>query len=724
MRKTWNTLTALLLALALLTTWTSAGEFSTASDGSDAAALAAVDEAVCASEAESVGAVETESVGDLEAEAEPESAPDAQSQEATEVALSAQAETDILEKCTVHAVSAAAKAITPQTSTVQLGLTVVPPYGSALTVQGMVYAPDGGSIHPEDYRVTLYVQLSENDVYWVKPYEKKPFAEINEDGSFSLEYRTGGYDSTAKLLHVLLIPADFKPALHNFDDAKAHALDYVKVVRDKTGSYTLTPNRTAPAPSPGKPSGLKVSEQKIAVNVGFYTQGQPGDKLSIHQIRSQLVKSAAFADTVRFYSATGEITPAYEEAHKLGLSVIGTAWLSRSSSDNQKEINALIELCNKGLVDVACVGSETLLRGDLTPQQLISCLNEVRAGIKDKSLPVTTADSAAKLMESPNVRNACDLLMPNIYPYWEGVAVEDAMNSFTSTMQNMELCSQGKEILVSETGWPSEGQTKKQAVPGEAQAAAYFNAVRDWSRATGTVVLWFDAADEPWKKSAEGEAGAHWGLMTSDLTLKEGFRSTPFFEVITLPEVPEPLVAPTLQSVKNDRNGVTVRWKKVSGAVRYEVCCKSGNDWKTVGSTGSASLTVKTGTASLKSGKSYSFAVRAVGAETESPLSSGKTVVYVAAPVWSGVKYNKKGFLLASWKKLSGVSGYQIQYTTGKNYSAGAKTVTIPKASSASRRITGLKRGKTCKLRLRSYKSVSGKRVWSAWSSDKTVRIM
>lgn len=712
MRKAWNTLTALLLALALLTTWASAGEFVPEMDGTNADALAAM--------AENASVSKAECPEDLQVEAS-ESAPDVDAQETTENALSVQEEPCLLEAASAKA---AADELVPQTSTVQLCLTVVPPYGSALPVQGMVSAPDGTKIRPEDYRVTLYVQVSDNDVYWVKPYESKPYVEVNEDGSFSLEYRTGGYDSKAKFLHVLLIPADYTPPLHDFDDAKAHALDYVKVVRDKTGSCSLTPSRTLPALSPGKPSGLKVSEQKIAVNVGFYTQGQPGDKLSAHQIRSQLVKAAAFADTVRFYSATGEISPAYEEAHKLGLSVIGTAWLSRSSDDNQKEMNALIELCNKGYVDVACVGTETLLRGDLTPQQLISCLNQVREGLKDKRIPVTTADSAGKLMESPNVRNACDLLMPNIYPYWEGVAVEDALSSFTSTMRDMELCSQGKEVLVSETGWPTAGQTKKQAVPGEAQAAAYFNAVRDWSRSTGTVVLWFDAADEPWKKSAEGEAGAHWGLMTSDLTLKEGFRSTTFFDGITLPDVPEPLAAPTVQSVKNARDGVTVNWKKVNEAVRYEVCCKIGSDWKTVGSTGKTSLTVKTGKVSLKSGKSYSFAVRAVGTETESPLSGAKTVIYVAAPVWSSVKYSKKGFLLTNWKKLSGVSGYQIQYTTGKSYNAGTKTVTLPKASTASRRITGLKRGKTCKLRLRSYKTVSGKRVWSAWSNDKTVRIV
>ena len=115
--------------------------------------------------------------------------------------------------------------------------------------------------------------------------------------------------------------------------------------------------------------------------------------------------------------------------------------------------------------------------------------------------------------------------MPNIYPYWEQIPVSAAMNAFSSEVDSLKALSPGKEIIISETGWPTEGSD----TAGPAEAAAYFTAVREWSLSTGTQVLWFAAFDEPWKAAAEGAAGAHWGLMGTDLALKDCFAGTEFF---------------------------------------------------------------------------------------------------------------------------------------------------------------------------------------------------
>ena len=407
-----------------------------------------------------------------------------------------------------------------------IALTHVPAYGESGAFTGVVFTEDGSAFEPSACRVTLYVELPQWGTFWPKPTMEQPYVELSSEGSFTISYDSAiSSDLEAVSLHLLLLPAEYFPT-QDFAAAQAKALDHIRITRTADGGITVSPQRNVPIPpEPASASVLPVSPEKIAVNVGFYTTGMPGSGLDPALIRAELGTVADFADTVRFYGAAGELYPAYEIAHTFGLKTVGTAWLSGDRAANQRELDALIDHCNNGYVSVACVGSETLMRGDLGAAELISYMEYVRARLTDRSISVTTSDSAYLLLENPSLRDACDLLMPNIYPYWEKIPVSAAMNAFSSEVDSLKALSPGKEIIVSETGWPTEGSD----TAGPAEAAAYFTAVREWSLSTGTQVLWFAAFDEPWKAAVEGAAGAHWGLMGTDFTLKDCFAGTDFF---------------------------------------------------------------------------------------------------------------------------------------------------------------------------------------------------
>lgn len=72
------------------------------------------------------------------------------------------------------------------------------------------------------------------------------------------------------------------------------------------------------------------------------------------------------------------------------------------------------------------------------------------------------------------------------------------------------------------------------------------------------------------------------------------------------------------------------------------------------------------------------------------------------------------------WKKVSGAEGYQIRYSTSSKMT-NAKLVTIKKASTVSKKITGLKGGKKYYIQIRTYITVDGKKVYSDWSAKKSV---
>ena len=420
--------------------------------------------------------------------------------------------------------------------TPEIALTFVPEYGRHLPLVGYIYKEGGGTYTTSDYRITVFLQVSEGGNYYVKPTNATPYVDLYEDGVFSLDFISGGNDITAKVLHVMLIPSSYTPngsGEASFRAAENAALDYVKITRTEDGEFTLDkPERYHEVPPP-ETTVLPVSSSKIAVNVGFYTDGSfPGSPLSVTLIKQQLEMVKPFANVVRFYSSGGEVQKAYAIARSMGLSVVGTAWLSGNANDDKAELDALIQNCNDGNVQVACVGSETLLRHDLTAAKLIQYIQYVRERLTDKSIPVTTADNLADLVKNRNVLKECDLIMPNCYPFWEGKNISDAGRSFSQSIEYMQAVCRDKQIIVSETGWPTAGQSKVDAVAGEEESAQYFQAVRTWSRTSGTQVLWFDAADEPWKRRDEGEAGANWGLMTTDFVLKSGYSETTFFKAV------------------------------------------------------------------------------------------------------------------------------------------------------------------------------------------------
>ena len=80
----------------------------------------------------------------------------------------------------------------------------------------------------------------------------------------------------------------------------------------------------------------------------------------------------------------------------------------------------------------------------------------------------------------------------------------------------------------------------------------------------------------------------------------------------------------------------------------------------------------------------------------------------------------KKAFT-AKWKKLGGITGYQIQYSTKANFS-GAKLVTVKGATSAGKTIKNLKAKQVYYVRVRTYKTVSGSHYMSAWSKTYKVK--
>ena len=110
---------------------------------------------------------------------------------------------------------------------------------------------------------------------------------------------------------------------------------------------------------------------------------------------------------------------------------------------------------------------------------------------------------------------------------------------------------------------------------------------------------------------------------------------------------------------------------------------------------------------------------------TTTPTTSAKAVAKpVSKPKSAKIKKLKsaKKAISVQWKKVSGVKGYQIQVATDKKFKKNKKIVTVKKQKTTKTTIKKLKAKKKYYVRMRTYKTLNGKKVYSSWSKIKTVK--
>ncbi|MEO1715284.1 MAG: glycosyl hydrolase family 17 protein, partial [Bacteroidota bacterium] len=110
----------------------------------------------------------------------------------------------------------------------------------------------------------------------------------------------------------------------------------------------------------------------------------------------------------------------------------------------------------------------------------------------------------------------CDVIYANCYPFWEGCHIDYSLPYMKSMYQIAEKAGKGKRVIVSETGWPSQGTNFKASYPSYENAIRYFINTQKWSQEDDIEVMYFSSFDEAWKVGDEGDVGAFWGLWDKD----------------------------------------------------------------------------------------------------------------------------------------------------------------------------------------------------------------
>ena len=266
-------------------------------------------------------------------------------------------------------------------------------------------------------------------------------------------------------------------------------------------------------------SGTVLKSKMHGICFSPYDQGQnPGDVLSEAQIRRKLECIAPYTNWIRTFSCTegNEQIPVLAKSY--GLKTLVGAWLSDDLVQNEKELEGLIALCREGHVDIAAVGNEVMYRKELSEQQLIDYINRFKQAVPN--IEVGYVDAYYEFSSRPKITEACDVILANCYPYWEACHIDYSLVYMKQMYHHAKDVGGGKKVIITETGWPSQGSNLGGAQPSYENALQYYINAQLWSKEDNIEMFYFSAFDEPWKVGAEGDVGAYWGLWDKDEKLK------------------------------------------------------------------------------------------------------------------------------------------------------------------------------------------------------------
>ena len=253
----------------------------------------------------------------------------------------------------------------------------------------------------------------------------------------------------------------------------------------------------------------------------MYEDGQePGDTITEEQVERRIKILKPYAKWIRSFSCIEGNENIPRIAKKHGLKNLVGAWLGDDMEKNEQEIEGLIQLAKEGCVDIAAVGNEVLYRKDLTEQQLLDYILRVKEALKGMNIPVGYVDAYYEFSHRPAITEVCDVILSNCYPYWEGCNIDYSLNHMQQMFSQAAHAGQGKKVIITETGWPSQGSSLGGAHSTAENAMRYFINAQAWSEKDNVEMFYFSSFDESWKVGAEGDVGAYWGLWDKNENLK------------------------------------------------------------------------------------------------------------------------------------------------------------------------------------------------------------
>ena len=165
-------------------------------------------------------------------------------------------------------------------------------------------------------------------------------------------------------------------------------------------------------------------------------------------------------------------------------------------------------------IHTVSVGNEGVNNGQYSVDQVVSALNSARGQLSSAGYNgnVVTVDTFVAMIANPQLCEASDYAAANCHAFFDGgVTAEEAGDFVVSQAQRVSEACGGKNTMITESGWPSQGESNDKAVPSEENQRAAISSLKG---AFSDNLILFNAFNDQWKSDNSGTFGAEkfWGM--------------------------------------------------------------------------------------------------------------------------------------------------------------------------------------------------------------------
>ncbi|KAJ2517161.1 glycoside hydrolase 3 protein, partial [Coemansia sp. RSA 2049] len=186
---------------------------------------------------------------------------------------------------------------------------------------------------------------------------------------------------------------------------------------------------------------------------------------------------------------------------------------------DKKELLRLAGLFDfKKQVSAVIVGNEAVYREEQTQAQIAAKVKDTKSALTKLglgSIPVTTSETWPSIDKT--IVDAVDYVNMHAFPFWEGVPIEGAQDKMFQHIYDIQKIAGTKEVVVGETGWPSDGGNYGDSAPTLKNEKQYMKEFICRANLENIRYVWFSAFDEAWKPTTNAsDVETHWGILDGD----------------------------------------------------------------------------------------------------------------------------------------------------------------------------------------------------------------
>lgn len=163
------------------------------------------------------------------------------------------------------------------------------------------------------------------------------------------------------------------------------------------------------------------------------------------------------------------------------------------------------------------VGNELVNRGQKSPAEVVGAVNSARGILRQAGYqgPVVTVDTSSQMIAHPELCDGSDYCAANCHAFFDATQTPENAGPYVLEQARhvSEASKEGKEVIITETGWPSAGEPNGAAVPSPQNQRIALKSLEE-SFPDGGLVF-FSAFDDDWKEDNAWTFGTeqHWGLL-------------------------------------------------------------------------------------------------------------------------------------------------------------------------------------------------------------------